>query len=162
VIANPRRRASGTAQTGFRPADVARTRSPDGSHHRGIDEIRERLGDSNNVRGAVTPILREGARVGTEFARLHAPRGSTGRLAGAIEDDAIVFRIRGDVVAARFGLQPVRDPGRGSRLYPIYVHEGTGLYGRLHRVITAKRSPVMVFPGGGKPWPVTIGRTGAS
>lgn len=126
----------------------------------GIDEIRARLGDSSNVRGAVTPVLREGARVGTEFARLHAPRGSTSRLAGAIEDDAIVFRIRGDVVAARFGVQPVRAPGRGSRLYPIYVHEGTGLYGRLHRVIVAKRSPVMVFPGGGKPWPVTIGRTG--
>jgi hypothetical protein len=126
----------------------------------GIDEIRARLGDSSNVRGSVTPILREGARVGTEFARLHAPRGSTGKLAGAIEDDAIVFRIRGDVVAARFGVQPVRDPGRGSRLYPIYVHEGTGLYGRLHRVITPKRSPVMVFPGGGKPWPTVIGRTG--
>jgi hypothetical protein len=43
----------------------------------GIDEIRARLGDSSNVRGSVTPILREGARVGTEFARLHAPRGST-------------------------------------------------------------------------------------
>jgi hypothetical protein len=126
----------------------------------GIDEIRARLGDSSNVRGSVTPILREGARVGTEFARLRAPRGSTGKLAGAIEDDAIVFRIRGDVVAARFGVQPVRDPCRGSRLYPIYVHEGTGLYSRLHRVITAKRSPVMVFPGGGKPWPVEIGRTG--
>jgi hypothetical protein len=60
----------------------------------GINTIRERLGDSGNVRGAVTPVLRQGARVGTEAARLHAPRGSTGRLAGAIADDAIVFRIR--------------------------------------------------------------------
>jgi hypothetical protein len=126
----------------------------------GINTIRERLGDSGNVRGAVTPVLRQGARVGTEAARLHAPRGSTGRLAGAIADDAIVFRIRGDVATARFGVQPVQNPGRGSRLYPIYVHEGTGLHGRLHRLITPRRSPVMVFPGGGKPWPVEIGRTG--
>jgi hypothetical protein len=126
----------------------------------GIDEIRDKLGDSGNVRGAVTPVLRDAARVGTEAARLHAPRGSTGRLSGAIANDAIVFRIRGDTVAARFGVQPVRDPGRGSPLYPIYVHEGTGLYGRLKRVITPKRSPVMVFPGGGKPWPVLIGHTG--
>jgi hypothetical protein len=126
----------------------------------GIDEIREKLGDSGNVRGAVTPVLRDAARIGTTAARLHAPRGSTGRLSGAIEDDGIVFRIRGDTVAARFGVQPVGDPGRGSRLYPIYVHEGTGLYGRLHRIITPRRAPAMVFPAGGKPWPVEIGRTG--
>lgn len=126
----------------------------------GIDEIRDKLGDSGNIRRSVTPILREGARVGAVAARLHAPRGTTGRLAQNIADDAIVFRIRGDVATARFGVQPVMDPGRGSRLYPIYVHEGTGLYGRLHRLITPRRSPVMVFPGGGKPWPVLIGRTG--
>jgi hypothetical protein len=78
----------------------------------------------------------------------------------AIADDAITFRVRGDYAVARFGVQPVMNPGRGSRLYPIYVHEGTGLFGRLHRVITPRRSPVMVFPGGGKPWPVLIGRTG--
>lgn len=126
----------------------------------GIDEIRRRLGDSGNVRGAVTPVLREGARVGTLAARRHAPRGSTGHLAAAISDDAIVFRIRGDVAAARFGVQPVDTAGRGRRDYPIYVHEGTGLYGRLHRIITARRAGKMVFPGGGKPWPIHAGRTG--
>jgi hypothetical protein len=126
----------------------------------GINAIREKLGDSGNIRGSVTPILRRGARVGVESARVHAPKGSTRRLSDAIADDAITFRVRGDYAVARFGVQPVMNPGRGSRLYPIYVHEGTGLFGRLHRVITPKRSPVMVFPGGGKPWPVLIGRTG--
>jgi hypothetical protein len=126
----------------------------------GVDEIRARLGDSGNVRGAVTPILQEGALVGARAAKRHAPRGATGRLAGSIAEDAIVFRIRGDTIGARFGVQPVMDPGRGSRLYPIYVHEGTGLHGRLKRLITARRSPTMVFPGGGKPWPVHAGRTG--
>jgi hypothetical protein len=57
-------------------------------------------------------------------------------------------------------VQPVTDPGRGRRLYPIYVHEGTGLFGRLHRRIVARRSSVMVFPGGGQPWPTHFGRTG--
>lgn len=126
----------------------------------GIDEIRDRLGDSGNIRRNVTPILREGARVGATAARLHAPRGSTGRLAEEIADDAIVFRLRGDVATARFGVQPVPNPGRGDRLYPIYVHEGTGLYGRLHRRITPRSAALMRFPGGGKPWPVTVGRTG--
>jgi hypothetical protein len=126
----------------------------------GINEIRQRLGDSGNVRDSVTPVLRRAARLGAESARIHAPRGSTSRLAGAIDDDAIVFRIRGDVATARFGVQPVPNPGRGSPLYPIYVHEGTGLLGRLRRVIAAKRAPAMVFPGGGKSWPIVAGHTG--
>jgi DNA-binding winged helix-turn-helix (wHTH) protein len=53
----------------------------------GIDAIREKLGDSGNIRGSVTPILRRGARVGAESARVHAPRGSTKRLSEAIADD---------------------------------------------------------------------------
>lgn len=126
----------------------------------GLDAIRDRLGNSGNIRDSVTPVLRRGARVGTEAARLHAPRGSTGRLAEQIADDGIVFRIRGDVATARFGVQPVPAPGRGDRLYPIYVHEGTGLYGRLHRLITPRRARAMAFPGGGKPWPTMVGRTG--
>lgn len=126
----------------------------------GIDVIRDRLGNSGNVRQAVTPILREGARVGTETARTLAPKGATDRLSENIADDAIVFRIRGDVATARFGVQPVRNPGRGSRLYPLYVHEGTGIFGRLHKFIVAKRAGAMVFPGGGKPWPTQFGRTG--
>lgn len=126
----------------------------------GIDEIRNRLGDSGTIRGNVTPILKEGARVGAAAARTAAPRGVTKGLTEAIADDAFVFRVRKDVVNVRFGVQPVRDPGRGSPFYPVYVHEGTGLYGRLHRVITAKRAGQMVFPGGGKPWPTIFGRTG--
>jgi hypothetical protein len=128
----------------------------------GVDQIRERLGNSGNVRNAVTPLLREAARVGATAARAHAPRGATGRLEGSIDDDAIVFRIRGDEIAARFGVQPVMEPGRGSRLYPIYVHEGTGLYGHLHRIIRPRRHKYMIFPGGGSSaggfaWPTEFG-----
>jgi hypothetical protein len=127
----------------------------------GIDQIRERLGNSGNVRSAVTPMLREAARLGAETARRLAPKGATGRLQEAIADDAIVFRIRGDTAQARFGLQPVRRPGRGSPLYPVYVHEGTGLYGRHERLIRPKKARAMAFPAKGGWWPVEFGRTGA-
>lgn len=120
-----------------------------------IGAIRDRLGNSGNIRNAVTPTLREGARIGAQAARGFAPHGSSGRLADAIADDAFEFRVRGDLAVARFGVQPVPNPARGSRLYPLYVHEGTGVYGRLERVIVAKRAKKMVFPGTGKPWPTS-------
>src|SRR3954468_10704701 len=109
----------------------------------GINEIRDRLGDSGNVRGSVTPILREASRLGAETARASAPEGATGRLKANIANDAITFRVRDDYVTARFGVQPVRNPGRGRPTYPMFVHEGTGLYGRVGRLITAKRAPKM-------------------
>lgn len=127
----------------------------------GIDIIRERLGDSGTIRRNVTPVLQEAARIGATAARIHAPKGATGRLSDAIVDDAFTFRVRGDYVNVRFGVTPVMPPGRGSPLYPIYVHEGTGLYGRLGRRITSKTATHMKFPGGGKPWPTEFGRTGA-
>lgn len=126
----------------------------------GLDVLRNRLGNSGQIRKNVTPILREASRVGAEAARFHAPKGATGRLEDQIENSSIVFRVRDDLVVARFGVQPVPNPGRGSRLYPLYVHEGTGLYGRLGRVITPRRAKAMVFPGGGKPWPTMFGTTG--
>lgn len=126
----------------------------------GLDVLRERLGDSGNIRSEVTPMLRRAARLGAEAARREASKGATGRLVDAIADDAIQFRVRGDVAAARFGVQPVPNPGRGDRFYPLAVHEGTGMFGRLHRIITPRRAKVMVFPGGGKPWPVRSGATG--
>lgn len=127
----------------------------------GIDVIRDRLGDSGNIRNNVTPILREASRVGATTARIHAPQGATGKLQNAITNDSISFRVRGDLVDARFGVQPVGSPGRGSRLYPLYVHEGTGLHARIERLIVAKRAKKMVFPAGGKAWPTRFGKTGS-
>src|SRR4051812_1796947 len=127
----------------------------------GIDVIRDRLGDSGNIRSSVTPILREASRVGAAAARIHAPRGSTGKLQDQITSDSISFRVRGDLVDARLGVQPVGSPGRGSRIYPLYVHEGTGLFSRINRLITPKRAKKMVFPGGGKAWPTRFGATGS-
>jgi len=120
-----------------------------------IGVLRERLGDSGNIRNAVTPTLREGSRIGAQAARTFAPKGASGRLEDAIADDTFEFRVRGDLAVARFGVQPVSNPARGSRLYPLYVHEGTGVYGRIERVITVKRAKKMVFPGAGKPWPTS-------
>jgi hypothetical protein len=127
----------------------------------GIDQIRDNLADPDNIRNTVTPVLQQAARIGAQTARIHAPKGRTGRLSGEIADNSIVYRVRGDRLYAKFGVQSVGNPGRGSKAYPIFVHEGTGLYGRLHRLITPKRAKAMTFPGGGKPWPIRFGRTGA-
>lgn len=116
-------------------------------HIEGLDVLRERLGDSGNIRRDVTPMLRRAARLGAETARAEAPKGATHELVDAIADDAIEFRVRGGVVAARFGVQPVVGRQGGSPLYPLYVHEGTGIYGRLHRVIKSRRAKFMVFWG---------------
>jgi hypothetical protein len=132
----------------------------DRGRYEGIDEIREKLGDSGNVRQSVTPVLQEARRIGAAEARLLAPKGATGNLEEAIDDRAITYRVRGDYVYTVFGVNPVPNAGRGKRLYPLYVHEGTGLFGHLKRMITPRRKPAMVFPGGGKPWPITVGRTG--
>jgi hypothetical protein len=127
----------------------------------GINEIRDNLADPDNIRRVVTPVLQQGARIGAQSARIYAPKGKTSRLQSEISDSTIVFRVRGDRLYAKFGVQSVGNPGRGSMYYPVFVHEGTGLFGRLHRVITPKRAPAMHFPGGGKPWPINFGRTGA-
>lgn len=126
----------------------------------GINEIRDRLGNSGNIRNSITPVLRQASLIGAETARELAPEGATGRLKANIANEGITFRISRDVVTARFGVQPVRSPGRGSPLYPMFVHQGTGLFGRIGRMIVAKRARKMVFPGGGKPWPIAAGRTG--
>jgi hypothetical protein len=80
----------------------------------GIDEIRSksrRLGQPAAQRHA-DPARGRACRCRCRSAARSA--WLTGRLARGIADDAIVFRIRGDVATARFGVQPVRDPGRGS------------------------------------------------
>jgi hypothetical protein len=123
----------------------------------GIEEVRNRLGDSGQVRRRISHVLNEAARVGTQSARIYAPK-DTSRLVRAIKDDTIQFTAAGNYVEARFGVQPVSMATRGaggrftgsragSRIYPVFVHEGTGLYGRMRRAITPRRANVMVFVG---------------
>src|ERR1044072_3447997 len=83
-----------------------------------IGVLRERLGDSGNIRNAVTPTLREGSRVGAQAARTFAPKGASGRLEDAIADDTFEFRVRGDLAVARFRVQAVSHPAAAGRALP--------------------------------------------
>jgi hypothetical protein len=123
----------------------------------GLDEFRERLGDSSQIRRRMHEVLEEASRIGAQSARIYAPKDKA-LLVNAIKDDSVQFTMSDGTVEARFGVSPVDRSTRGeggrftgskagSRRYPIYVHEGTGLYGHLKRVITPKRASPMVFLG---------------
>lgn len=118
----------------------------------GLDEVRARLGDSGRIRRDVADTLNQAARIGAQSARIYAPKRSGG-LASSIHEDNIQLSAGQAHIEASFGVPRVysRDlKGRfasGSQRYPIYVHEGTGIYGRLHRMITPRRAKHMVFVG---------------
>src|SRR4051812_27685854 len=119
----------------------------------GLDEVRARLGDSSQLHRRVGEVLNQAARIGVQSARIYAPKGQSRRLVNHITDDSIQITAHQNVVQATFGVQPVLPRGaggrfvEGSRRYPVYVHEGTGLYGPLKRAITPKRAKFMVFLG---------------
>jgi hypothetical protein len=123
----------------------------------GLEEVRARLGDSGQVRRRMADVLNEATRIGVESARVHAPKDQR-LLVNAISKDSIQFTAGQEFIEASFGVSPVSRATRGaggrftgssegSRIYPLYVHEGTGLYGRLHRLIRPKRARAMVFVG---------------
>lgn len=119
----------------------------------GIDEVRARLGDSSQFRRRLGEVLNEAARIGVQSARIYAPKGQSRDLVNHITEDSIQITAHESFVQATFGVQPVLPRGTGgrfvagSRLYPLYVHEGTGIYGPLKRAITPKRAKFMVFVG---------------
>lgn len=124
----------------------------------GLEDVRSRLGNSGQIRRDTAEVLNEAARIGAQAARIYAPKGATHRLVNAIRDDTIQFAATGTHIEASFGVSPVSRATRGeggrftgsapgSRKYPVYVHEGTGLYGRLNRLITPRRARAMVFVG---------------
>jgi hypothetical protein len=102
-------------------------------------------------------VLNEAARVGAASARIHAPKDQR-RLVAAISEDDFRFTVGQGSIEASFGVRDVSRATRGAggrftgsspgaRRYPLWVHEGTGLYGHFHRVITPKRRKFMVFVG---------------
>jgi hypothetical protein len=117
----------------------------------GLEEARARLGDSGQIQRRMADVLNQAARIGAQSARIYAPK-RTSDLAQHIREDDVQFTI-GASIEARFGVSRVYPRGvggrfkAGSQIYPLFVHEGTGLFGRLHRVITPKRAKVMVFMG---------------
>lgn len=123
----------------------------------GLEEVRNRLGNSGKLERSMEDVLDKAARIGTAVARSAAPKDSR-RLVRAINDDTIQFTKHAGYVEATFGVQPVDRSTRGaggrftgseagSRIYPVYVHEGTGIYGAFGRAITPRRAKAMVFVG---------------
>jgi hypothetical protein len=123
----------------------------------GLDEVRARLGNSGQIKRDMGDVLNQAARIGVQSARIYAPKDK-GLLVRAITEDAVRLTAGQEFIEASFGVQDVSRATRGaggrftgskpgSRRYPLWVHEGTGLYGRLQRLITPRRASHMVFVG---------------
>jgi hypothetical protein len=123
----------------------------------GLEEVRARFGDSGQIGQRMSEVLNQAARIGVHSARIYAPKDKE-LLVNAITEDSIRFTAGQEFIEASFGVQRVNRSTRGaggrftgskpgSRIYPLWVHEGTGLYGRLHRLIRPKRKKAMVFVG---------------
>jgi hypothetical protein len=119
---------------------------------RGLDDVRARMGDSSQLNRRLADVLNQAARIGAQSARIYAPKRSS-QLTNHITDDAVQFTMGQNVIEARFGVQPVLPRGAGGRFttgarnYPLWVHEGTGIYGHFRRAITPRRAKAMVFVG---------------
>lgn len=118
----------------------------------GLEQVRDRFGNTSQIRRDTARVLNEAARIGAQSARIYAPKRS-GALASHIKDDSVRFTIADERIEARFGVERVFTRGAGGRftsgsqIYPLFVHEGTGLFGHLNRLITPRRGEYMVFLG---------------
>ena len=107
------------------------------SHRLDLSAVRTLLTSPQG--GVVKDLLRRGLLVETQAKRnlggIGGPkRIDTGRLRASIATQ--VVRRNGD---------PAVIVGTNVK-YAIFVHDGTGLYGPLHRLIKPKHGRVMVFP----------------
>jgi hypothetical protein len=117
------------------------------------EELRARIG-SGGVQRALGDLLDESARIGRQSAEIYAPERSRRLKRKLVSTPA--NREPTGALEARVGVGEVHDfPGRGAagppsegaELYPLYVHEGTGLFGAYHRLIRPRRAKLMMFPG---------------
>lgn len=126
------------------------------SHAGSIDDVRDRLGSTGHFNRVFGDVLDEGARVGEQSAEMYAPE-RTRRLKREIKSVPAREQVSG-ALEAKVGVGEVNSlPGgragplrENQSLYPLYVHEGTGLYGALHRLIRPRRAKAMVWPGPGR------------
>lgn len=118
-----------------------------------LDGLRRRLEDGSGVRRALGRLLDSTAEAAQSFAQIDAPKDTT-RLASHIG------RVEADLqpsgaIQARVGVAPVHQlPGgqigplrEKQSDYPFFVHEGTGVFGALHRRIVPRRAKAMRFFG---------------
>jgi hypothetical protein len=113
------------------------------------EEAYARLGDTGHVRRHLADVLDETARLGAQSAEIYAPSGTTHKLERAISSEHARLQPDGSLqaVAGVAAVDPEGLPGSANEDYPFFVHEGTGLYGALKKLIEPKTAPAMVFPG---------------
>lgn len=108
-----------------------------------------RLGSTGHIRRELGDVLDESARLGAQSAELYAPKGKSHGLERAISSEHAKMQGDGSLqaVAGVTKVDPSGLPDAASEDYPFMVHEGTGLFGALKRMITPRTAPAMVFPG---------------
>lgn len=117
-----------------------------------LGEARRRLGDSGHVRAVMGDVLDESARLGADFAKTYAPKGARLGIVGAISSQHATRAATGGLEAsagvARASSRGMSLGAEGDKTaYPYYVHEGTGLYGKLARLIRPRRAKAMRWVG---------------
>ena len=117
-----------------------------------LEEVRNRIGSGGATR-ALGDLLDEARRVGQQSAEIYAPE-RTRRLKRKLESTPANREPTG-ALEARVGVGEIHElPGgrsgparEGQSLYPLFVHEGTGLFGAHHRLIRPRRAKAMRFVG---------------
>lgn len=110
-----------------------------------IDRLRESLGNSRGVESALERFVNSSAMVAQSFAELNAPK-KTKKLMGGIERDK-ADKMNSGAIQAAVGVQPVAVNSPANEDYPYFVHQGTGLFGKYHKLIRPVRAKAMVFFG---------------
>lgn len=96
------------------------------------------------IDAAIIAFLDDIADFAYKSFHAHVPHGETLRLAGAIHKDR-VEKIPGGF-SVSVGIHPIEKVGAGeSPNYPLFVDEGTGLFGPKRKLIKPVHGNVMVF-----------------
>lgn len=117
-----------------------------------LEQVRGRLGNTGMIRSAMADVLDEGARLGEQSAKMYAPRGDRGGITRAISSQP-AHRGATSALEAVVGVSRASSDGMSlgaegdKTAYPWYVHEGTGLFGKVGQLIRPRRAKAMRFFG---------------
>lgn len=96
------------------------------------------------IDAAIIAFLEDVAKFVEHDFHRQVPRGETNRLFGAVNRSRVEKSPKGFKV--EIGIKPIppSKPGESPQ-YPLFVDQGTGLFGERHNIITPTHGNVMVF-----------------